>query len=273
MKRYKALELSIVVVAAAVTAARLACLIAGVAEPSLIVAGTGVGLLELTMVVLVGVSVVLVLAIYRSKREALPSAPAGQLANPQIMQFLFSDKGSASLWTVVRLYLGSVWLIAGYPKLLDPGWMVNGVALKRFWVVATTVSSGGEYPQVAYDWYHNVLRFMLENGWYTWFAKVIAIGEVTVGICLVLGAFVGFAALFGAGLNFNYALAGSAGTNAVLLALGSALITAWMVAGYIGLDRFLLPHLGTPWRRRRARRPQVGTTNRPHPGPQAQSGA
>jgi thiosulfate dehydrogenase [quinone] large subunit len=35
---------------------------------------------------------------------------------------------------------------------------------------------------------------MLQNGWYTWFAKLIAYGEFLIGLALILGAFVGLAA-------------------------------------------------------------------------------
>lgn len=42
-------------------------------------------------------------------------------------------------------------------------------------------------------------------------------------------------------------LAGTASTNPVLFALAVALILAWKVAGYYGVERYLLPVLGAPW--------------------------
>jgi thiosulfate dehydrogenase [quinone] large subunit len=60
---------------------------------------------------------------------------------------------------------------------------------------------------------------MLNNEWYTWFAKLIAYGEVLIGIALIVGAFVGIAAFFGAFLNWNFVMAGAASTNAVLFTL------------------------------------------------------
>lgn len=44
-------------------------------------------------------------------------------------------------------------------------------------------------------------------------------------------------------------MAGSASTNGLLFALAIALMLAWKVAGWYGLDRWLLPLLGTPWQR------------------------
>jgi thiosulfate dehydrogenase [quinone] large subunit len=35
--------------------------------------------------------------------------------------------------------------------------------------------------------------------------------------------------------------------NPVLFTLAIGLILAWRVAGYYGIDRFLLPALGAPW--------------------------
>jgi thiosulfate dehydrogenase [quinone] large subunit len=88
---------------------------------------------------------------------------------------------------------------------------------------------------------------MLDNGWYTWFAKLIAWGEVLVGLGLLVGALVGIAAFFGTVMNFSFLLAGSTSTNPVLFGLAVFLVLAWKVAGFWGLDRWLLPVLGTPW--------------------------
>ena len=88
---------------------------------------------------------------------------------------------------------------------------------------------------------------MLAHQWYTWFAKVIAAGEFLVGLGLIVGALVGIAAFFGTVLNFNFQLAGSASTNPVLFGLGVLLVMAWKTAGWTGIDRVLLPRLGTPW--------------------------
>jgi hypothetical protein len=71
--------------------------------------------------------------------------------------------------------------------------------------------------------------------------------EVLVGIALILGLLTGIAAFFGIVMNLNYLLAGAASTNPILGFLALFLILAWRVAGYYGLDRYVLPLLGTPW--------------------------
>jgi thiosulfate dehydrogenase (quinone) large subunit len=64
---------------------------------------------------------------------------------------------------------------------------------------------------------------------------------------LIVGAFTGLAAIGGAALSFNFMLAGSASTNPVLFILAILILLGWKVAGWIGVDRWLLPALGTPW--------------------------
>lgn len=68
-----------------------------------------------------------------------------------------------------------------------------------------------------------------------------------MGLGLILGILTGFAAFFGAFMNMSFLLAGSASTNPVLFTLAIGLMLAWKVAGYYGVDRWLLPRLGVPW--------------------------
>lgn len=49
-------------------------------------------------------------------------------------------------------------------------------------------------------------------------------------------------------MNWNFMMAGSASVNPMLFALSVLVILAWKTAGWWGLDRWLLPLLGTPWK-------------------------
>ncbi len=158
--------------------------------------------------------------------------------------------GQLELLTGNVFFAGREWLTVGEEKLRSDGWMKGGASLKGFWTNSTSVSASGKTP-IHYGWFRQLLQYMLDHQWYTWFGKVIAIGETLVGIGLIVGALVGIAAFFGAVLNFNFQLAGSASTNPVLFGLGVFLVLAWKVAGWWGLDRWLLPILGTPWTLRR----------------------
>jgi thiosulfate dehydrogenase [quinone] large subunit len=166
--------------------------------------------------------------------------------DPPVAQFLFGNPYASVLWLAARLYLGWKWLDSGIDKLGNPAWMDTGAAVQGFWARAVVVPETGR-PVVTYDWYRDFLQFMLDGGHYVWFAKLIAISEVAVGVALVLGLFVGISAFGGAFMNWNFMMAGTASTNPVMFALSILLFVAWKNAGWIGLDRFLLPLLGTPW--------------------------
>lgn len=172
--------------------------------------------------------------------------PHREIQDPPFARFVFGNTRMAWLWLIVRLYVGYQWIEAGWHKL-TPAWLNGGEALKGFWTAAVQVPDTGR-PAIAFDWYRSFIQFMLDTGSYTWFAKLVVAGELLVGISLILGAFVGISAFFGALLNWNFIMAGSASTNGALLMLAILLILAWKIAGYYGLDFYLLPMFGTPWK-------------------------
>jgi thiosulfate dehydrogenase [quinone] large subunit len=170
------------------------------------------------------------------------------IQDPPLAQKLFSSSVSAWLWLLLRIWLGYQWIEAALHKINNPAWVGTGEALKGFWTSAVQVPTEGR-PPIAFDWYRVFLQALLDMQAYTWFAKLVAYGELLVGIALIVGAFTGIAAFLGAFMNFNFMLAGSASTNPVLFVIAIGLILAWKVSGRIGLDSVLLPLLGTPWNR------------------------
>lgn len=172
--------------------------------------------------------------------EAIP-------VEPVFVHKLFNTTKFAWLWAVLRIYLGYEWLTAGWHKVTGTGWVDGGSALKGFWTNAIKVPATGK-AAITYDWYRSFLEFLLNHNTYTWFGKLVAYGEVLIGICLIVGLLTGFAAFGGALMNFNFMLAGSASTNPVLFFIAVLLILAWKAAGYLGADRWVLPLIGTPWR-------------------------
>jgi thiosulfate dehydrogenase [quinone] large subunit len=176
------------------------------------------------------------------------SMTPGQVEDPISWRLLLGNVFFALFWLPVRFFVGRDWLSAGWHKVVDPEWTQSGVALQSYWERAAAIPESGR-PPITYDWFRQFLQYMLDNGWYTWFAKLIAWGEVLVGLGLLVGALVGIAAFFGTVMNFSFMLAGSASSNPVLFGLAVFLVLAWKVAGFWGLDRWLLPMLGTPWQR------------------------
>ena len=169
-----------------------------------------------------------------------------KLQDPPFARFLFSDTRAAWFWLLVRVWLGWQWIDASLHKLNNPAWVQTGEAVKGFWTNAVAIPEVGR-PPVNFDWYRTFLQLLLDNEAYRWLGPMIAYGELLIGIGLILGAFTGIAAFFGALLNWNFMMAGTASSNPLLFALAVAIILAWKVAGYVGADYYLLRFLGTPW--------------------------
>jgi thiosulfate dehydrogenase [quinone] large subunit len=101
---------------------------------------------------------------------------------------------------------------------------------------------------ITFEWYRGFLQFLIDNHMQSWFAWLITLGEIAVGIGLLLGILTGIAAFFGALMKMSFLLAGSSSVNPIMFTFAVGLMLAWKVAGYYGLDRYLLPRLGVPWR-------------------------
>jgi len=170
------------------------------------------------------------------------------ITDPPFVKTLLGSPRWSWLWLIARVYIGYTWLESGIGKLANPGWTVTGEALKGFWANAVRIPEAPAKPAIAFDWYRNFLQLLLDGGHYVWFSKLIVAGELLVGAALILGAFVGIAAFFGAFLNWNFMMAGTASINPLMFLITIFLILAWKNAGWFGLDRWLLPSLGTPWR-------------------------
>jgi thiosulfate dehydrogenase [quinone] large subunit len=160
-------------------------------------------------------------------------------------QALFNSTGPITfVWLLIRLWLGVQWVRFGWDKINNPQWM-SGSKIEGFWK-ASLADYGKPNADVAYDWYAGFLKGLLDSHSQTWFAPLIAWGELIGGVLLIVGLFTGLVALLLAFMNFNYMLAGSSGVNPVFLVLAIVLVLAWKNAGWWGLDRFVLPALGAP---------------------------
>jgi thiosulfate dehydrogenase (quinone) large subunit len=175
-----------------------------------------------------------------------PLSMADIYEDPPVARALFGEVRWAWIWLILRLYLGYEWLLAGWEKLTG-GWMGStaGVALSGF-LKGALAKATGAHPDVqgAYAWFIQNLVLPNAAAW----SYVIAWGEFLVGVGLVLGLFTGIAAFFGGFMNANYLLAGTVSTNPILFIIEILIILAWKTAGWWGLDRWVLPALGTPWR-------------------------
>jgi len=191
--------------------------------------------------------------------EVIRPKEVTQVPEPPIARFLFADTRMAWLWLIVRLYVGYEWITAGLGKLtgysftfdasfgqkVSSPWVFgahDGAAIKGF-VAGALAQAGGPHPAVQ-GWYASFLQsVVLPNA--TVFAYLVTFGEVLIGLGLIFGVLTGIAAFFGVFMNLNFLLAVS--VNPVIGVLALFLVLAWRIAGYYGIDSYLLPLLGTPW--------------------------
>jgi thiosulfate dehydrogenase [quinone] large subunit len=161
---------------------------------------------------------------------------------PRFAKWLFGSPNAGWLWLATRLFLGGYWIMFGWRKVFGAGsdWMTTGTSLQTYLNSRIDPTE----PAVYFGWYGDFVGWMADNA--AIWAKIIAVGELTIGLGLVLGAFTGIVAFFGLLLNANIVMAAFDGPGALFIALEIVLMLAWRNAGYYGLDRFLLPWIGTP---------------------------
>ena len=179
-----------------------------------------------------------------------PEAQTVEVEGPAFARYLFSNTRAGLFWLPVRIFLGFEWLEAGWHKLTGTGWIDGGSALLGYWQKAVAIPEAPARPSITFEWYRTFLQSLIDNNAQTWFAWLITFGEIAVGLGLLLGALTGIAAFFGALMNMSFLLAGSASVNPIMFTFAVGLMLAWKVAGYYGIDRYLLPRLGVPWHAR-----------------------
>lgn len=189
-------------------------------------------------------AIALVVVLYLDRQATGPQEVS--VSGPAFTQFLFHDARAGLIWLPIRVFLGFAWLDAGLHKLNGTGWLDGGASLRGYWERAISIPDQGS-PPIAFEWYRDFITALVNANAESWFAPLIVFGEIAVGLGLLFGCLTGIAAFFGALMNMSFLLAGSASSNPVLFTLAIGLILAWRVAGYYGIDRYLLPALGTPW--------------------------
>src|SRR3989344_5629927 len=138
------------------------------------------------------------------------------IPEPRLSRLLFADTRFSLVWLAIRLYVGWIWFQAGIEKVQNPLWVgpKAGVALTGF-IARALEKTQGAHPDVQMLYGDFLNNFVIGN-----------------------------AAFFGAFMNMNFLLAGTVSINPILFVCELFLILAWRVAGWWGVDRFILPLLG-----------------------------
>lgn len=161
---------------------------------------------------------------------------------PRISKFFFASKYMAPFWTVVRVYLGWLWLSAGWGKVTNPAWVGSDAGRAVGGYLRGAISPDNPNVTAWYAW-------IIENVFLPiapFLSYLVAFGEVLVGIALIVGFLTGLVAFLGGLMNVMFLLAGTLSSNPVMFLLATWLVLAWRVAGYYGLDRWILPLVGAP---------------------------
>jgi thiosulfate dehydrogenase (quinone) large subunit len=175
-----------------------------------------------------------------------PPITPDQLQEPRWARFLFASTAAAWLWLVVRLYIASVFLPAGWEKITSGKWLfADGAPIQGM----VSGAAASEDTPGYYVWF---LQNVVEPN-ASLFATLVALGEFAAGLGLLVGLLTGIAAFGGVFMNANFLLAGSLGVNPALIFLGVFLVLAWRNAGWIGLDRWFLPWVHERFRAMAAR--------------------
>jgi thiosulfate dehydrogenase [quinone] large subunit len=159
-----------------------------------------------------------------------------QLPELKQTRFIFGDTRLAPLWLVLRVYIGYIWLSAGWEKFQNPAWVGEqaGTAVTGF-LNGALAKAVGAHPDVM-GWYAGFINAVaLPHA--TIFSYLVTYGEILVGLGLIVGLFTGVAAFFGLTMNFNYLFAGTTSINPLLILVQLFLLLAWRTAGHLGLDR------------------------------------
>jgi thiosulfate dehydrogenase (quinone) large subunit len=146
------------------------------------------------------------------------------------------------IWLVARLLLAYEFIPSGWDKLFgadSPAWVgaQAGGAVTGFLNRAITLATG-DHPAVS-QWYAWAIQNLMLPG-ATAFSYLVAIGEVLIGLALLIGLFTRLTSVLALLMTMSYFYAGTVSTLPYVLPLLFSLILVGAYAGYIGVDGLVL---------------------------------
>jgi len=142
-----------------------------------------------------------------------------------LKKFLNNSMFVAASFVLIRIYLSYMWLTNAENKLIYD--FSIGTMLE------TEVNSG-TLP----SWWAGFMKiFVLPNTGL--FEALVTIGELCVGVAILLGVFTRFSALMGAIMNFSFFMTFQAALDIQMLVLHLLIVLVAANAGRIGLDPYI----------------------------------
>ncbi|MCR8642097.1 DoxX family protein [Paenibacillus sp. N1-5-1-14] len=154
-------------------------------------------------------------------------------------RWLRTNRVAAGLLTIIRLYVGYLWFMGGVGKLFGDkafnaaGFLKNAITNP----IMDKATSELVYPNFTAFLEH----FALPN------VKVINIlipvGELLVGLGLIVGGLTAIATFFGLMMNFMFLFAGTVSTNPWMILFGIIILLGSANAGRYGVDYYIMPYV------------------------------
>ena len=143
---------------------------------------------------------------------------------------------AAGIVTIIRIYLGYNFLMAGWGKISSGAFDASGFLQGA---IANPVKL---HEEVVFGAFTSFLEnFALPN--VGLFNVLVPWGEFLVGLGLILGCFTTVAAICGMLMNYSFLMAGTVSHSPTDIFMEFLIITAGLNAGKYGLDRYVLPYL------------------------------
>lgn len=151
-----------------------------------------------------------------------------------MINWLRSNKIAAGFLAVLRVFIGSLWLIHGIEKLtggFSATGFLNGI------VASPVVGPSGD---MVYPWYNAFIEnFALPFAGI--FNVLVPVGELLIGIALITGTLTTMSAFLALVMNFAFVLGGSISENPTFILVEFIILMAGMNAGRFGGDRWVIP--------------------------------
>jgi thiosulfate dehydrogenase [quinone] large subunit len=156
-------------------------------------------------------------------------------ANLRVWEWVKESKVLAVAWLAIRVWLGIMWIQAGWAKLFgaENAYFLhhNGAGVAGFAAHGTP----------AYSWWGSFLHgFVVPNAGSI--GVLVAVAEFAIGVALVAGLFTRIAALGSLALLFTYVMSGTASVCAFYALCAIVVLTMWRTSSWIGIDGLIASH-------------------------------